>query len=128
MAFETACQFRDMKTSGRALIDMCVAVVSAGGRLEHPKYGVVESDHFDEALPVTSWVWRGRPFPSVKLRIEKAGHHNGRNPGRHHVGQHLPDELRHQLQQKTPQFPNSPRFETTISYGRSQFKRPFEAR
>src|SRR5271154_2881754 len=128
MAFETACQFRDMKTSGRALIDMCVAVVSAREGLERPKYGMVVSDHFDEALPATSWVWRGRPFPSVKLRIEKAGHHNGRNQGRQHVGQHLQDELRHQLQHKTPQFPKSPRFETTISYDRSQFKRQFEAR
>lgn len=93
MAFETARQFRDMKTSGRALIDMCAAVVSARERLERPKYGMVVSDQFDEADPATSWGRRASRFPSVKLRIEKAGHHDRRNQRRQHVRQHLQDEL-----------------------------------
>ena len=92
MAFETACQFRDMKTSGRALIDMCVAVVSARESLERPKYGMVVSGQFDEADPAISWGWRARRFPSVKLRIDKAGHYDGRNQRRQHVRQHLQDE------------------------------------
>jgi hypothetical protein len=71
MAFEIACQFREMGTSGRALIDMRVTVVSAGGRVEHPKYGVVVSDQFNEADPATSGGWRASRFPSVKLRIKK---------------------------------------------------------
>src|SRR5271154_3692461 len=105
MAFEIACQFRDMGTSGRALIDMRVTVVSAGGRLEHPKYGMVVSHQFNEADPATSWGWRASRFPSVKLRIKKAGHHDGRNQRRQHVGQHLQDEPRNQLQHRKPLFP-----------------------
>src|SRR5271154_5171341 len=98
MALETASQFRDMKTSGRALVDMCAAVVSGRQGLERPKYGMVVSDRLDAADPATRWGWRASRFPSVKLRIEKAGHYDGRNQRRQHVGQHLQDEPRHQLQ------------------------------
>ncbi len=93
MAFETACQFRDMMTCGRGLIDMCVAVVSARERPKRSKYGVVVSDQFDEADPASSRGWRAGRFPSVKPRIEKGGHHDGRNQRRQHVRKHLQDEL-----------------------------------
>jgi len=76
MALETACQSRDMGTSGCRLIEMFVAVVSTRERLERPKYGIVVSDQFDEADPATSWGWRASRFASVKPRIEKAGRHN----------------------------------------------------
>ena len=79
-----------MTTSGRALIDMCLAAVSARERLGGPKYGMIVSDQLDEATPAASRDW-GR-FPSVKLRIEKAGHHDGRNQRRQHQRQHLQDE------------------------------------
>ena len=79
MAFETACQFRDMGTPDCGLIEVFVAVVSARERLERPKYGMVVSDRLDEAAPATSWGWRASRFPSVKLRIEKARHYDGRN-------------------------------------------------
>ena len=54
MALETVCQSRDMGTSGCGLIEMFVAVASARVRLEHPKYGKVVSDQFDEADSATS--------------------------------------------------------------------------
>ena len=54
---------------------------------------MVLSDQFDEADPATSQDWRTSRFPSVKMRVEKAGHHHGRNQRRQHVRQHLQDEL-----------------------------------